>query len=597
MIEYRISCADLYRHHFTVECVVHDARGDIDLTLPSWIPGSYLMREFARHVVAVEAFAVDAPVTVEKVDKNTWRCVSVGGTLRFRSTVYALDRSVRGAYVDVTRAYFNGACVFPMVRGRELEAIELSIERPSDALCAGWRVATAMTPTDIDDAGFGRYCAEDYDELIDHPVEIGDHRCADFVAGAKPHCIVVAGYCETDLERVATDLTQLCESQIAFFDGDAPFDRYTFLGLAVDQGYGGLEHRASSSLIFNRGDLPRAGESDVPVSYQRFLALASHEYFHTWHVKRSKPEAFVPYRLSERNYTRQLWVFEGITSYYQEIFLLRSQLVGAPAFLRRIGELLTRVYRMPGRKVQSIAEASFDAWDVFYKPDANSPNATTSYYSKGAVVALALDLELRERSDSVVTLDTLVRELWRRYGKIGRGVPEAGFERLACELAGDALGGFFDIAVRGTADLPVAALLEKFGVQLAFRAAAGPEDKGGTPPRADGPRVWLGIAWRAAPIGIEITTAYDAGPAQLGGLNPGDLLIAINRLQVSGQNLDARLARFEDRERILVSVLRDGELQGFTLTLAPPPDDCCYLQVDAAAGDRAVRLRQAWLGV
>jgi predicted metalloprotease with PDZ domain len=597
LIEYLISCADVHRHHFAVECVIPEAGEIEEFSLPSWIPGSYLLREFARHVIAVEASSNGDPVDVEKINKNTWRCAGAKGELRFKSIIYALDRSVRGAYLDTTRAYFNGVCVFACAVGRANDAVRVVIERPPAAICASWRVATAMPAVTVDPEGFGTYGAADYDELIDHPVEIGDHESVSFVAGGKPHRFVLVGSSETDLERVATDLTQLCESQIAFFGGEAPFDQYCFLGLAVDQGYGGLEHRASSSLMFNRNDLPRPGELGMPPSYQRFLGLASHEYFHTWHVKRSKPAAFIPYRLSERNYTRQLWVFEGITSYYQELFLLRSGLIDSAAFLRRLGELLTRVYRVPGRRVQNLAAASFDAWDVFYKPEANSPNATTSYYSKGALVALALDLELRAHSDSRVTLDTVVRELWQRYGKVGRGVPEEGFEALARELGGAALAQFFGTAVRGTDDLPIDQLLARFGVTLAFRAAAGPEDKGGTPPRPETPQVSLGLAWRAAPTGLEVTTVFDGGPAQAGGVNPGDVLIAINRLQVSSTNLDARLGRFEVGEHVLASVLRDGELLGFTLQLQAPPLDCCHLTLADSTDSAMAQRRQAWLGV
>ena len=332
-----------------------------------------MLRDFARHVVALEAASKGRALDVVKLDSGTWSVRGAQEELTLTATVYALDQSVRGAYLDRSRGYFNGPCVFLLPDGRDREAIEVELEAPRNLNCEGWRVATALAPQTVDEHGFGTYGAADYDELLDHPVEISDFESVEFEAAGVPHHLVVAGRFESDLERVAADLKQVCEAQIDFFGRPAPFGRYWFLCLAVGDGYGGLEHRASTSLIFGRDDLPKAGESGVPREYQRFLALASHEYFHTWHVKRSKPAAFMPYRLDRRNYTRLLWVFEGITSYYQDLMLLRSGVLGLSAFLQRIGELLTRVYRSPGRLKQSLAESSFDAWDILYRPAPNHP--------------------------------------------------------------------------------------------------------------------------------------------------------------------------------------------------------------------------------
>jgi predicted metalloprotease with PDZ domain len=510
--------------------------------------------------------------------------------------VYALDQSVRGAWVDRRRAYFNGPCVFLLPEGRDAEPVELLLDPPPQPMCEGWRVATALAPAGVDDLGFGTYRAADYDELLDHPVEISDHERVEFEAAGVPHYLAVAGRFDSDLERVATDLKQICETQIDFFGRPAPFDRYWFLGLAVGDGYGGLEHRASTSLIFNRDDLPRPGDGGLPRDYQRFLALASHEYFHTWHVKRTKPAAFTPYRLDRRNHTRQLWVFEGITSYYQELMLLRSGVLGTTAFLQRMAELLTRVYRTPGRLKQSLSDASFDAWDILYRPEANHPNSSISYYTKGALVALALDLTLRRATAGRASLDTVMRELWRRYGARAVGVPEDGFEALAIEQGGETLRPFFDAAVRGTEDLPLSELLAEFGVKLELRAATGPDDRGGTPRPANGDVLSLGIGYRERAEGLELTTVLDGGAAQRSGLNPGDVLIAIDRLKATDRNLKRRLARFEAGERISASVFRGDELVEVGLVLKPAPLDTCVLGLDLQADDATRARRQAWLG-
>jgi predicted metalloprotease with PDZ domain len=411
-----------------------------------------------------------------------------------------------------------------------------------------------------------------------------------------PHHLVVAGRFESDLERVAVDLQQICTAQIEFFGKPAPFDRYWFLALAVGDGYGGLEHRASTSLIFNRDELPKVGETGQPREYQRFLALVSHEYFHTWHVKRTKPAAFMPYRLDRRNYTRLLWVFEGITSYYQELLLLRSGVVGSAAFLQRMGELLTRVYRMPGRFKQSLEESSFDAWDVLYRPEPHHPNTTISYYTKGAMVALALDLKLRLETAGRTSLDDVVRELWRRYGAQAVGVSEDGFEQLAAELSGLDLAPFFASAIRGTDDPPLKELLAEFGIALTLRAQAGADDRGGTPRAANGELLSLGVVTREREHGVELVSILDGGAAERAGLNPGDVLVAIDRLRVTGRNLARRLARFESGERVTATVFRGDELLEVGLVLRAAPLDTCYLVARDDAQPQALERRRAWFG-
>jgi len=589
--------ADLNRHYYEVECRVENPAEEQCFTLPSWIPGSYLLREFARHVVSIRAESVGRTLAIEKISKSSWRCRGAAAELVVTIEIYAFDLSVRGAYLDDTRSFFNGTCLFFSPLGREHEPVELLLESPEDPRGASWRVATSMTPVDVDDRGFGRYQAADYDEVIDHPFEISDFAEVDFQAGGVPHRLIVAGRQETDLDRVAADLTQLCAEHIEFFGGPPPFEKYLFLGLAVGKGYGGLEHRASSSLIFSRDDLPKPGEPGVPRSYQRFLSLCSHEYFHAWNVKRIKPAAFSPYRLDRRNQTRLMWVFEGITTYYQDLLLLRSDLIGRKDYLDGLSQTLTRVYRAPGRFRQSLAEASFDAWDKLYKPHSNTNNAAISYYSKGALVALALDLILRRDATTAATLDTVMAELWRRFGMAGDGVEEGDFEALVEELSGCEFQEFFNVAVRGTEDLPLLELLAGFGVKFGFRAATGPDDLGGSRRgTADKRPLSLGAHFTEREIGIELTQLLDGGAAQAAGLNPGDHLLALGGLRVSARKVAELLARYEEGETVAVGAFRGDEWRDFSLTLQAAPLTTCVLELDEDTNATDAARRELWLG-
>ncbi len=296
----------------------------------------------------------------------------------------------------------------------------MEIVAPEGPAYRAWRVATTLPSAGAAPWGFGAYRAANYDELIDHPVEMADFLVASFEAGGATHDVAITGKVNVDLDRLTTDLARICQWQVDLFGGArgcrAPFDRYLFQVAAVGDGYGGLEHRSSTSLCCKRDELPAPGMEGVTDDYRSFLGLASHEYFHSWNVKRIKPAAFVPYDLARESYTRQLWAFEGITSYYDDLALVRCGVIDAGSYLELLGQTITGVLRTPGRHVQSVADSSFDAWIKFYRRDENAPNAVVSYYAKGALVALALDLTLR---DAGASLDDLMRLLWQRHGAGG----------------------------------------------------------------------------------------------------------------------------------------------------------------------------------
>lgn len=581
LIDYAVRLADARRHWFEVDCRIRSSAQAEDFELPSWIPGSYLLREYARHVVRAVAFDANGnSAAVEKLAHNRWRCTPHGGAVTLRLTVYALDESVRGAWFDTQRAWFNGPCLFVCPLSQPDAEVRLTVEAPSESF-EQWQVATAMTNEKTDHRGYGDYRAKDYDELLDHPFVLGDFDALTFDVSGVSHSLIVSGGHDGDLARVANDLKKICAAQIDFFGGSPPFDRYVFVCLVVADGYGGLEHRNSSTLMFSRSNLPRPGDDRLLKGYQRMLSLASHEYFHTWHVKRTKPAAFMPYRLAERNFTRLLWVFEGVTSYYQDRFLVRSGVIDASAYLRRVEEMIASVMRVPGRFLQSLADSSFDAWDKLYKPNSDSLNSAVSYYSKGALAALALDLEIRRQHEGQLSLDDVMQSLWNEYGAQDRGVPEDGFESLAMRIAGEGLAKFFEQAIRSTDDLPLAGLFEHLGVELqAERSRAHP---------------WLGIVPRAAKEGVECATVLDGGPAQSAGLNPRDIIVAVNRRKLTFENISQLLQCFSIGDVVSLSYFRGDVLlqTDASLTQAPPDSFKLLEREDADPAQQA--LRSAWL--
>jgi len=595
---YRVTLLDSHAHLFEVACTVEqpDAEGQ-RFRLPVWIPGSYLIREFARNVVAIRAESGDMPVGLDKEAKDTWRAAPCVGPLTVTMHVYAHELSVRTAYLDQTRAYFNGASVFLCPDGRAAAPCIVDIARPADPRQARWQVATSLPRDDAPAWGFGRYRASGYDELIDHPVEIGAFAVVSFDAGGATHDMAITGRQRADLPRLARDLARVCQWQCDLFGGApgsrAPFDRYLFLVTAVGDGYGGLEHRNSTSLLCKRDGLPQPGADAIADDYLSFLGLASHEYFHSWMVKRIKPAAFTPYDLARENYTRQLWAFEGITSYYDDLALVRSGVVAPDRYLELVGRMVTNVLRTPGRQVQSVAESSFDAWIKFYRPDENTPNAVVSYYAKGALVALALDLELRRRGTS---LDALMRVLWQRHGAHGSGVPEGGIARIAADISGSNLDEFFARYVDGVDDPPLAELLAHVGVTLTRRAAADAKDRGGTPPPPNAKaKTWLGAKW--PPAGeLKLQYVFAGGPAARAGLAANDVVIAVDGLRAAPEMLQTLCERRVAGETVGITAFRRDELMSFDVTLDAAPLDTAWLALDPQAAAPEVQRRVQWLG-
>ncbi|HEY3597988.1 MAG TPA: PDZ domain-containing protein [Paraburkholderia sp.] len=560
--------------------------------LPVWIPGSYMVREFARNVVTLRAFTdAGRKVRIEKTDKHTWRAAPVKGALTLRYEVYAWDMSVRTAHLDDTTGFFNGTSVFLSALGHEDAPCQVDIQKPAGPAYRSWRVATALPEArGTKRYGFGEYRAQNYDELIDHPVTLGEFALATFKAHGVPHDIVIAGrVVALDMPRLAADLKRICEAQIALFEPKskkAPMDRYVFMTQAVSDGYGGLEHRASTALICNRSDLPVEGRPKMTEGYRTYLGLCSHEYFHTWNVKRIKPAVFAPYDLTQENYTSLLWLFEGFTSYYDDLILVRSGVISEDEYLGLVGKVVGGVQRGSGRFRQTVAESSFDAWVKYYRQDENAPNAIVSYYTKGSLIALAFDLSIRAQTGNRRSLDDVMRLLWQRFGRDfyrGKpaGVEEGDVEALFAEATGADLTALFAEGVHGTHDLPLETLLAPAGIALA------PDTEAQGKPSL-GARVRGGADCTLAAV-------HDGSAAQKAGLSAGDVLIAIDGLRVTGSNLDVLLSRYVPGAKVEVHAFRRDELRTAQLKL-DAPEVARYKLTVADKRGAVGRWRARWLG-
>lgn len=590
-ILYGLHLPDPRTHLVVVELEAGGVTGAADLVMPAWTPGSYLMREFARNVVQFEAMdGARNPVPFRKTDKHTWHVdAPADGTLRARWILHADELTVRTSHVDGSHASIIGAGVFMYVDGRRGEPAEVQVHAPR-----GWRVTTAL-----EQVGEGRYRAADFDELVDSPLEIGTHQLVQWLVDGVPHQYAIWGRGNPDPRRLAQDTTRIVLAEREIF-GRLPYPHYTFILQLTNGGGGGLEHRNCTSLLADRWGFRG-------MAYESFLGLAAHELFHAWNGKRIRPAALGPFDYTAENYTRDLWVVEGITTYYTDLLLRRAGLIPQPRYLEKLAESISRFQTLPGRAVQPLADASFDTWIKFYRPDSNTPNATISYYQKGALVAMLLDLTIRGGTENRRSLDDVLRALWERYGARDEGFPEGAVEAVAEEVAGFSLRAFFDHTLRSTGELDYASALAAAGLRLVPMHMAGPPmgaaarpavpaaegaKPGGTP--AGPPPGWrppppppfgmpgpmpgnresqTGLTLRSEGSRIIVVNVLAGTAGAQAGVNAGDELVALDGFRIAGPEwLNARLLEFKPGVEVQLTVFRRDELLTLLLRVdAGPP--------------------------
>ncbi len=565
-LHYQVEAAHLHAHLFRVTLTISAPAALQTVSLPVWIPGSYLVREFAKNLQHLLAQQQGQKCVLTQQDKCTWQiqCMQ-GAPLMLSYEVYALDNSVRTAWLDGDRGFFNGTSLFLRVHGQEAQPHHLQIQPVASQ--PHWQVATGLKAVKVNARGLGLYAAANYDELVDCPVEMGAFWRGEFTACGVPHQLVVAGALPSfDKARLIADTKKICETEIRFWHGDqasarhTPHSRYVFMLNAVDEGFGGLEHRNSTALICGRRDLPRVGEAKTSEGYTTLLGLISHEYFHTWNVKQLRPYELARYDYSQENYTELLWFFEGFTSYYDDLLLRRAGLMDDASYFKLLNKTLNQVMQTPGRRIQSVAQSSWDAWVKYYRQDENTPNATVSYYTKGALVALCLDLSLRHESTQEkghAALDDVMRALWQRCQ--GGPMQEEDLLAVLQTLTGRSWRKEIKAWVHSTGELPVRALLTAQGLVIH-------EDEAQMAQR-------LGLRAVDGPAGVQIKVVLRGGAAEQAGLASGDEWLGVE-VGARGQGGSWRLHKLDDLKNLLGTekrftawVSRDKRLLRLPLTL------------------------------
>ncbi len=515
----------------------------LDLKMPVWTPGSYLVREYAKHL---QDFSADAgkgrqPLPWSKLGKNHWQIDTADAseiTVRYR--VFANELSVRTNHLDATHGYFNGAALFFFIPGFEQQRIWVTLVPPK----SNWRVTTPLLPVP---GKANTFEAKDFDTLVDSPFEIGTQRVYDFEVLGKPHQLAVWGQGNADPERIIEHTKKIIEVEAELYGG-LPYDRYLFLLHLSSNGFGGLEHKDSCSLNYPRFSFR------IKDKYNRFMQLVAHEFFHLWNVKRIRPKALETFNYEQESYTTSLWFCEGTTSYYDLIIPQRAGIYDTKTFLEALSKEITQLQTTPGRKVQPVSESSFDTWIKLYRRDANSNNSQISYYLKGELVSFLLDLLIRARHGNQRSLDDVMRQMWQQFGQDEIGFTPQQLRNVLESVAQTNLSDFFARYVDGTDELPFDEHLEPFGLKLSAI-------------EAEEPVPHLGMTLKSE-HGKEVIQFVEAGSsAAIAGVDAGDELLAIDGWRVTADQLNDRLKDYNPGDTIQLSIFHQDELHTFPVML------------------------------
>ncbi|MBI4564945.1 MAG: M61 family metallopeptidase [Planctomycetes bacterium] len=571
-IRYTLSMPEPQTHLYQVRMDIEGLRGEhVDLVMPVWTPGAYAVRDFARHVQDFEA----GPMAWTKVEKSRWR-VRTRGSSKMRVTyrVWAYELEVDRSHLDDTHGYFNGAGVFMYIDGAKHEPVTLDIQAPR-----GWRVTTGL-----ERVRGSRFAAANYDELIDCPTDVGTAPVRTFRVRGKEHQVLIHGPNNWDHDRVTRHAQKIVVEHARLFGG-LPYRHYTFLYFAsIGPHLGGLEHHNSTAITLN----PWIGRPFK--SYERLLEVTSHEFFHLWNVKRIKPKALGPFNYERETYTRLLWVAEGLTSYYDDLICERAGLYPQGRYLKKLAEGIHAYREKPSRQRQSLTQSSFDTWLWKYEGDGNIINRMMSYYEKGALVGLCLDLEIRHRTRNRRSLDDIMRFLWTDFAKKGRRLEEDEFRSVVEGVAGGSYRDFFDRYVDGVDEVPFEVFLRHAGLELTLEPPKGEDAK-------DEPKeiAWLGLSTRSTGERPAVTTVTEGSPAWKHGISPEDEIVALNGARVIPENFATLLKDHPPGVRITLSLFRGPRLVHLPITLGRKPNAVPALKARARARALERAIYRGWV--
>ncbi|WP_235941962.1 M61 family metallopeptidase [Pontibacter fetidus] len=570
-LRYTLEMPEPHTHYFQVSAEVEGAKKKyIDFTMPVWAPGSYLVREFAKNVEGFTATdGKGKTLRAEKIDKNTWRVYSNRASeVKVNYKVYAFELSVRTSFLDASHGYVNGTSIFMYPEGFEKQAGTLVV-KPHSTFS---KISTGLTST-----GKFTYSFPNYDILADSPLEIGNHEVYTFEAGGVPHEVAMYGEGNYDPERLMADMKRVTEEAISVF-GELPVDRYVFIVHNLQRGGGGLEHLNSTTLQTSRFNY------GTDSGYTGFLSLVAHEYFHLWNVKRMRPAPLGPFNYNEENYTKLLWVSEGITSYYDDLIVRRAGLTSADRYLDVVAGSINAVENAPGNAVQPVSESSFDAWIKYYRQTENSNNAEVSYYTKGGVLGHLLNMEIMKSTNGEKSLDDVMRYMYNRYYKqLNRGFTEAELKEAIERVAGHNVDAFFRDYVNGTKSPDYSDYFKAAGLKMVnLNAGTNIGSWGATTSFNDGRVTVSGVS--------KGSSAYE------GGLNVKDEIIAVNGYRV-GNDLDRYVTGVKPGEELEVLIARDGILQ--VLQIKVLKDTRSRLKFEKLQNPTAeqVKIYNKWLGI